>query len=192
MQGRKIVIGLMMVAGLASRARASSGDFEFPANGTITGKQSYCGGGSGHNSLDIAGTCGDCVVASRNGTASAYTGCGDGCGPYSGGSGCNGGAGNYVAINHDAGYQTRYLHMKQSGILPQGAGIDSFRVGWRASTGSSTGSHLHFDMWQYGVKLTSWLDWAGDCGSQTTIGNNINYDFPSIDAVNPDKQVSCP
>ena len=62
--------------------------------------------------------------------------------------GCNGGAGNYVKINHGNGIATRYLHL-QPGTVAVSVGdtvAQGQLVGKVGSTGSSTGPHLHFEV----------------------------------------------
>lgn len=54
--------------------------------------------------------------------------------------------GNYVAIGHDDGYTSRYLHMIFS-IVHVGQEIQQGQViGYVGSTGDSTGSHLHLSL----------------------------------------------
>lgn len=56
------------------------------------------------------------------------------------------GYGNYVIIDHGAGYSSLYAHL-QSSVLSVGQVIDQGAVlGYLGSTGRVTGPHLHFEM----------------------------------------------
>jgi murein DD-endopeptidase MepM/ murein hydrolase activator NlpD len=87
-----------------------------------------------HNGLDIAGPCGENIVAADAGIAyiQPYD-------PY--------GFGNFVIIVHGNGWETLYGHMAgfaiHSGGQPVGRGQ---LIGWEGSTGNSTGCHLHFSV----------------------------------------------
>lgn len=60
-----------------------------------------------------------------------------------------GGAGNYVVIDGaDGAYDYVYMHLKGPGPLTAGQYVRTGqRIGKVGSTGSSTGCHLHFEMW---------------------------------------------
>ena len=57
-------------------------------------------------------------------------------------------AGYYVAIKHENGYTTRYLHMKKGTLkVSKGDTVEKGQVlGYMGNTGNSQGAHLHFDV----------------------------------------------
>ncbi len=63
-------------------------------------------------------------------------------------------AGNYVAIRHDNGDVSRYLHLKSRSHLSIGTRVQKGeKVGIMGSTGRSTGPHLHFDLTKNGSRV---------------------------------------
>jgi len=86
-----------------------------------------------HNGLDIAGPCGNAIVAADSGIAYVE--------PYQAY-----GFGNYVIIVHGNGWETLYGHM--SGFAIHGGQTVSRGqvIGYEGSTGNSTGCHLHFSV----------------------------------------------
>lgn len=58
------------------------------------------------------------------------------------------GMGNYVYIQHDDGYRSRYQHMKYGSVTVKvGDKVKKGQViGYLGNTGNSTGRHLHFDI----------------------------------------------
>lgn len=64
--------------------------------------------------------------------------------------GFNGGAGNYIEINHGGGYKTRYLHLRASNPFAAGIAVGvSVVQGQLIAYSGDTGGvqpHLHFDM----------------------------------------------
>ena len=63
-------------------------------------------------------------------------------------------AGNYVAIRHDNGDVSRYLHLKQKSNVYVGQRISKGeKIGVMGSTGRSTGPHLHFDLTKNGSRV---------------------------------------
>ena len=59
-----------------------------------------------------------------------------------------GGAGFYVVIRGDDGVDSVYMHMRESAIVQPGQRVRAGeRIGYVGSTGSSTGPHLHFELW---------------------------------------------
>ena len=84
-----------------------------------------------HNGLDIAGACGNAIVASAAGIVhiEPYD-------PY--------GYGNYIIIQHGGGWSTLYGHMSGFAVgNGQGVGQGQ-QIGREGSSGNSTGCHLHF------------------------------------------------
>ncbi len=97
----------------------------------------FGGGGQFHKGIDFEANTGDPVLA-----------VGDGVVTYSGE---RSGYGNVVEVDHGNGYVTRYAHnsrlMVQVGDLVRG-GHEIAKAG---STGRSTGTHVHFEVWENGV-----------------------------------------
>jgi murein DD-endopeptidase MepM/ murein hydrolase activator NlpD len=94
-----------------------------------------------HNGTDIAGNNAKPVLAAQSGTVRTAQG---GC--QTGVKSCNGGAGNFIVIDHGNGTQTKYLHLNPSCPLPKnGASVQQGdTIACVGSTGASTGPHLHF------------------------------------------------
>jgi murein DD-endopeptidase MepM/ murein hydrolase activator NlpD len=103
------------------------------------------------------------VVAAGNGTVIASKSCQysnkackatDYCGSSidkGSGKSCNGGYGNYVAIDHGDGVSTYYGHLYYAPTVKQGSAIKAGDlIGYVGSTGNSTGYHLHFELRNYG------------------------------------------
>lgn len=94
----------------------------------ISGRQSFHGG------VDIGAGAGTRIIAAKAGTVVI--------------SGYNSSYGNYVAIAHYDGSKTLYAHMKARAVS-EGAGVSQgATIGYVGSTGSSTGNHLHFEIWK--------------------------------------------
>ncbi len=69
-----------------------------------------------------------------------------------------GGAGNYIVIDHGGGWTTYYFHL-QSYSVEDGAVVTTGQeVGRVGSTGASSGPHLHFEELYYGEGKDIWLD----------------------------------
>lgn len=114
-------------------------DFIWPAPGYRHISQWMVGS---HTGIDIAGPSGTPILASAAGTVTqTYT--------------WNGivtrgdwnSYGNYVVIEHEGGYSTRYAHLLQY-IVSEGEHVEAGQViGYMGTTGNSTGTHLHFEMY---------------------------------------------
>lgn len=106
------------------------GNFMWPTAGTISQKNSWY-----HQAVDIANRSNPNIVASQGGTVVT-----------AGGSG--GGYGNYVIIDHGNGYKTLYAHMLNNTIVVKAGDKvgQGQKLGVMGSTGRSTGTHLHFEV----------------------------------------------
>ena len=69
---------------------------------------------------------------------------------------------NYVILDHGGGYRTWYLHMKNGSVAvsPGDFVVAGQQLGLTASSGRSTGPHLHFETRHNNVPIEPW---AGDC-----------------------------
>lgn len=124
---------------------ASGKMFIFPTLGKITqGFSSY------HYGIDIGNRSQPDVWAAAGGTVSKTN---TGCGPRS--TRCGGGYGNYVIIDHGNGYKTLYGHLEKL-YVKDGQEVSQGEVlGKMGNTGNvrgATGIHLHWEVWQDGVK----------------------------------------
>lgn len=63
-----------------------------------------------------------------------------------------GGYGIYVIISHGGGYQTLYAHMRYATVKVGDVVSMGQKIGVVGTTGSSTGNHLHFEVWVMGQK----------------------------------------
>ena len=100
--------------------------------------------GSFHNALDISGTgFGSPIYAARAGTVvETYSSCAN-YGYY--GNRCGLSYGNYVVIKHENDYYTMYSHLTNNLNVHVGSVVGYGEViGYMGSSGSSTGTHLHF------------------------------------------------
>ena len=124
------------IADRASRSRdAQRAAFVRPAPGPLTGWFGEDRPGHMHTGLDINGETGDPVVAAAYGTVSHAAQAPKG---YSG-------YGQLVVIDHD-GYQTVYAHLSRIDVVPGEVVEPGTLIGAIGTTGSVTGSHLHFEV----------------------------------------------
>lgn len=113
----------------------------WPAMGWLTsgfGSRSdpFTGRPDSHPGLDISGNTGDPVYATADGRVATAARTGD--------------YGNLVVIEHAFGLTTRYGHLSKIAVAP-GAEIKRGHViGYVGSTGRSTSSHLHYEVWANG------------------------------------------
>lgn len=90
-----------------------------------------------HFGLDLAAYPGQVVFAAARGTVVR--------------AGWNGAHGIQVELQHGNGFVTRYSHLTQVMVEP-GATVDKGdAVGLAGTTGSTTGPHLHFEIWKNGA-----------------------------------------
>lgn len=89
-----------------------------------------------HSGIDIPGTHGTPVLASGTGVVSFV--------------GWAGGYGNMVEVDHGGGLTTRYAHLSRILVRRNSPVAAGETIALMGSTGRSTGSHLHFEVRQYG------------------------------------------
>lgn len=102
--------------------------------------------GTPHNGIDISAGKGSTVTAFADGIVTiAVKNC------VEGNMNCGFGGGNYVEIDHQNGYKTKYLHLTNN-IVKVGQSIKKGeKIGIEGNTGYSFGSHLHFEIIKNGV-----------------------------------------
>ena len=93
-----------------------------------------------HPGLDISADYGQPVVATGDATVSA--------------AGPNGAYGNMVMLDHGFGIVTKYGHLSRIAVMGSQLVKRGDVIGYVGSTGRSTGSHLHYEIWMNG-RLTN-------------------------------------
>lgn len=107
-----------------------SGSFIWPLQGIITQGYSWY-----HNGLDIAGAVGTPIYAAKAGTVMEAS------------CGWNWGYGCHVLLDNGGNYSTMYAHMVQQPSVSVGQTVSQGQlIGFRGSTGRSTGPHTHFEI----------------------------------------------
>jgi len=64
--------------------------------------------------------------------------------------GLRSGYGATIEIDHGGGFWTRYAHLSRIEVSPGQHVARGERIGGMGSTGHSTGTHLHYEVWQQG------------------------------------------
>jgi len=110
-----------------------------PVRSGLGGRVNHVTGEAGqHNGIDIPAPRGTPIVLQAGGTVERVD--------FQAG-----GAGNYVVINHGNGVLSKYFHMDARSPLVPGSQVSAGDVVGRVgSTGRSTGSHLHYEIWNDG------------------------------------------
>ena len=108
----------------------SGAGFIWPLQGIITqGYTAY------HNGLDIAGPIGVAIHAAKSGVVLEAS------------CGWNWGYGCHVLLDNGGGFSTMYAHMVDTPAVIVGQSVSQGQViGYRGSTGRSTGPHTHFEI----------------------------------------------
>ncbi|MDE7098137.1 MAG: peptidoglycan DD-metalloendopeptidase family protein, partial [Ruminococcus sp.] len=110
--------------------------------------------GTTHKGIDIgdAGIMGGSAVASQSGIVITVNNSCTHNYAKSSSCGCGGGYGNYVVISHDGTYSTLYGHLTSAAVSVGDYVNQNDVIGYIGCTGFSTGAHLHFEVWENGVK----------------------------------------
>jgi len=91
-------------------------------------------GGAGHNGIDMSSGIGSPIMAAADGEVLVFS--------------YNKGWGNWVTVKHANGMVTLYAHMTKGTFRKEGEKVEAGDViGYEGSTGFSTGSHLHFSVY---------------------------------------------
>ncbi len=124
--------------------------------------------------LDIGnGTCGSWNYRAMIGGSRYYSYYGGCAGTCSGGTTCNGGAGNYYVTTGANGWDFRMLH-----VFPNASSgsktCDRCYVGL-VGAGSSSTPHTRADNRQYGTRSSAWYGGSASCGASGYCGNIVGY-----------------
>ena len=93
-----------------------------------------------HEGLDFTAPVGTEIYASGNGVVAKVEAMGRG-------------YGNNIVIDHGFGYKTLYAHMSKFKVRPGQRIKRGDVIGYVGNTGSSTGPHLHYEVWRNSSKI---------------------------------------
>ncbi len=116
--------------------------FRFPLpKGVITSRfgprlQPFTGKEEFHRGIDIAAPEGTGVMASRGGVVAEI--------------GNNAVCGNFILLDHESGYETKYCHLKKILVSLHQKVRSGIIIGEVGMTGMATGPHLHFEIRERG------------------------------------------
>lgn len=114
-----------------------TGDFHWPAVGGYISSHVGERWGKLHKGIDIAGVSNRSILAADNGTVVSA-------------GWDNGGYGNKVVIDHNNGYRSIYAHLASIKVSAGQVVESGQKIGVMGTTGSSTGIHLHFELYKNG------------------------------------------
>jgi len=148
--------------------------YGFDNNGSAGGCRDYnCGSRcyDGHRGTDFPIGLGTVVVATADGTV---VGTNNGCANYGGlGNTCGGRCGNYVQIQHADGTRTLFCHLQLNSLrVSRGQRVRCGQeIARSASSGNSTGPHLHLSWQRGGVSVDNF---RGRCTSSPGMWTDQN------------------
>ncbi|MBI2396765.1 MAG: M23 family metallopeptidase [Xanthomonadales bacterium] len=119
----------LMPSGIPVRSGYVSSGFGYRSD-PINGSHEF------HSGIDFDGSYGDDILAVGSGVVSF--------------AGVKPGYGNTVEIDHGNGYVTRYSHNSKNLVGAGDPVRDGDVIGKVGSTGRSTGTHVHFEVWRDG------------------------------------------
>lgn len=100
-----------------------------------------------HSGIDISASYGSAVVSSRAGEVILVSN------KYQGRNTGGSGYGNYIVVDHGDGFCSLYAHLKQT-LVSVGQQVDAGeKIGLVGSTGTSTGPHLHYEIFYNGENV---------------------------------------
>ena len=140
----------------------------------------YNSGGSGHHGTDILGYGSPTIRAGASGNLYyRKSGCGN---TWNKNDPCYG-YGNHVRIQHSDGKVTIYAHL-QSGVAWYQSILCGSSVGTMGNSGTSTGTHLHLEMWSsiyIGQRIDHFGGTYSNGGFSYWVNQNANgYGRPSL------------
>ena len=190
-----VVLFILLMAGPAwavRHRRPFDGTYRITAgfdnNGSAGGCVDYgCGSRcyNTHTGTDYGLPVGTAIRASASGVVVARN---DGCANYGyRGNTCGGRCGNYIKLRHSDGTHTIYCHMRNGGLtVGNGQQVSCGQViGYSASSGSSTGPHLHHG-WQ---PSSSREPYVGSCGRRRGLGATERLLEPPLHTMRADLRV---
>jgi len=165
-----VLIGIITpsVSTSTPASAATDGQMIYPASGIIQSKVGDgCRGATRvHDGIDISGRGGTPILAAYDGVIKTRT--------------WSNGYGNFVDIEHDGGYMTRYAHMVSPGLVAPGSRVvRGQQIGVVGNTGNSTGAHLHFEVRRNG-SVYSAINNGFVCLSTITRGAALPLVFPGL------------
>ena len=179
---------------ISANAAETSWLWPVPSKTTITNGRYYQG--SDHNGIDIPGTYGSQVVASKSGkVVVVFSGCKNhdavgsngigcdscGCSPSNGFDTllgqkvCNYGYGNGIIIDHLDGTFSHYAHLSSTCVTVGQTVSQGDTIGYIGNSGAAAGAHLHFS-------LASGGQWDYINNNPTNLGYSpgVTYDSPAV------------
>lgn len=125
------------IKGTKETPSRGSGSFAWPTNGGYVSSGVGQRWGAHHKGIDIARPSNYTIKAADNGVVveAGWN---------------NGGYGNKIVIDHQNGYRTVYAHLSSIGVSVGQRVEKGSAIGVMGSTGNSTGTHLHFEVYQNG------------------------------------------
>lgn len=121
----------------------SIGAWENPCPGSVVSSEFGGRWGTTHKGIDLAAPEGTPYYAVDDGVVLYATN----------GGGYNGGAGNWVVIDHGGGVVTKYMHSSVTYVSPGDHVTAGQHIGDVGNTGESYGAHLHFQIEVDGVAV---------------------------------------
>ncbi|AGK56170.1 M23 family metallopeptidase [Bacillus sp. 1NLA3E] len=113
------------------------GTFAWPTGGGYISSQMGYRDGKLHKGIDIARPSNPTIKAADNGVVVS--------------AGWDGGYGNKIVIDHQNGFRTVYGHLSSIGVRVGQTVAKGSSIGVMGSTGDSTGTHLHFEVYKNGA-----------------------------------------
>jgi murein DD-endopeptidase MepM/ murein hydrolase activator NlpD len=121
-----------------------TGNLAWPASGGYVSSKMGYRWGRFHKGIDIAGPSSLNIKAADNGTVTF--------------AGWDGNYGNKVVINHNNGMKTVYAHLSSISVYDGQVVQRGQSIGIMGSTGDSTGTHLHFEVYKNGSVVNPMLE----------------------------------